>query len=340
MPETVPGIQFDNDGVCLFCREFTPFSPDGEDKLKELVRNSRNAGSEYDCIVPLSGGRDSSYVLFYAVKKLGMKALAVNFNNEFQIEQAKKNIETTCAALDTELLSIRSGNDSMHKIVRNGLLSVEPFWNPNLCRGCSYGYRSVVYRTAEEKNIPLILWGESEAESTSRITSVINANLNTAPKWKKLLNPYFFLCELEAYKQQKEFHVDGNPAFIRTDPELKNPAVIQVKVYNYIEWDRAVIKDAIASLGWKKPEGHISTWRSDCSLHKYVNYCYWKTLGCTKDCLGYCNMINSGKMNRDEALKQEEFMIEKITDNLTDFLQNEFGFSETIIRKLCPDYNV
>jgi len=225
----------------------------------------------------------------------------------------------------------------MHRIVKNGLLSIQSYWNPNICRGCSYGYRSVVFRTAEENGIPLILWGESEAESTAHITSVISENLPAGSKWKKLLNPYFYLCELEAFKQQLEFHVNGNPAFIRADPKLKNPDITQIKVYNYIEWDRNVIKNAITSIGWQKPEGHISTWRSDCSLHKYINYCYYKTLGCRKDCLGYCNMINAGKMLRDEALKQEEFMLENITEGIPEFLSREFGFKEKELRKFCPD---
>ena len=96
-------------------------------------------------------------------------------------------------------------------------------------------------------------------------------------------------------------------------------------------------KKAITEFGWMKPEGHVSTWRSDCKLHKYINYCYFKTLGCTKDCLGYCNMINGGKITRNEALKQEETMLENITDGIADFLKTEFGFKESEINKFCPD---
>ena len=69
------------------------------------------------------------------------------------------------------------------------------------------------------------------------------------------------------------------------------------------EWNRAEIKRTIMEkLGWKKTEGHVSTWHNDCKLHPFMNFVYSRLFGCTKDCWGYCGMINAGQMTREVAL--------------------------------------
>jgi len=63
LPETFPGIRFDEDGVCNYCLEYKPVNVLGEEALVKVLDGYRGKGREYDCIVPISGGRDSSFVL-------------------------------------------------------------------------------------------------------------------------------------------------------------------------------------------------------------------------------------------------------------------------------------
>jgi len=106
-------------------------------------------------------------------------------------------------------------------------------------------------------------------------------------------------------------------------------------VFDYILWDREKIKETIMrELGWKKSYGHVSSWRTDCMLHSLVNYVYFKLFGCTKDCFGYCNMINSGQMDREEALKQEEEITANITKNIPELLEDKIGLSRNEATKI------
>jgi len=85
-----------------------------------------------------------------------------------------------------------------------------------------------------------------------------------------------------------------------------------------------------SKLGWEKPAGFVSTWRTDCKLTPFVNYCFFRMHGCSKACFGYCLMINSGQMSRQEALKQEEEMLATIAQDskqIRNLLENEVGLS-------------
>ena len=80
-------------------------------KSKRILNSKRRPDSKYDCIVMLSGGRDSSYVLLKVVKDYGMKVLAVNYENPFTHPQAKKNITNAVTALGVDLVFIKDRND-------------------------------------------------------------------------------------------------------------------------------------------------------------------------------------------------------------------------------------
>jgi hypothetical protein len=76
MPESYPGVSFDHEGICNLCTDYKPQRCLGEGKLVELIASSEKKG-EYDSVVPLSGGKDSTYILYHAVKKLKLKCIAV-----------------------------------------------------------------------------------------------------------------------------------------------------------------------------------------------------------------------------------------------------------------------
>ena len=91
MDTTVPRIVFDADGVCNYCHfhdkldaDF-PQGPAGDAKLQNIYDavRARGRGKKYDCVVGLSGGRDSTYLLYHLTKKVGLRCLAVHFNDGF-----------------------------------------------------------------------------------------------------------------------------------------------------------------------------------------------------------------------------------------------------------------
>jgi glucosamine--fructose-6-phosphate aminotransferase (isomerizing) len=88
LPDHFPGISFDKRGVCSLCLSHKGVSPLGDQKLGELF--SANRGDTYDCLVPISGGRDSCYTLYKISKNFGCNVLAFHYDNGFVHPNAKK----------------------------------------------------------------------------------------------------------------------------------------------------------------------------------------------------------------------------------------------------------
>jgi hypothetical protein len=183
---------------------------------------------------------------------------------------------------------------------------------------------------AEKYQIPLIFWGESQLEATQDFEGEAFRNLGLKrKKYSRLLSPYFYHTEFLSLLQRLEFHVPGNSIFHRGISELKNKNIKEIKLFDYFRWNREEIKDTITNeLGWQMPEGSVSTWRTDCDLHSLLNHFYFKMFGCSKECFGYCKMINSGQMLRQDALKQEEALAAVIEQKIPELLKERIGLSE------------
>ena len=310
LPETVTGISFNDKGICNFCASFQADNPLGKDTLDSIVADARALNRQYDCVVPLSGGRDSSYVLYLAKAIFNMKVLAVTYDNEYKSDQSFVNIETACQKLGVDHVIVRSKRDVVQKIVKYNLASSVLRKIFRVCQACTYGFTSAAYRAAEQYQTPLIFWGDSPPEET-RTMAVKAAKYLNLPTSRPLtfLNPNYYKAKYYLLRQRLEFPVPGNTC-LRRFPKLTNKNIREIHVFEYLPWDRHQIKKTITrELGWTKPADRVSTWRTDCELTPFVDYCFYRMYGCTKVCFGYCNMINGGYMTRQEALQQEEVMI-------------------------------
>jgi N-acetyl sugar amidotransferase len=113
MDTSDPYISFDEQGNCNHCNEFFEKTSKkiyqgktSDDQLALIVDKikSKGTGNEYDCIIGLSGGIDSSYVAYHC-KKLGLKPLAVHLDNGWNSEEAVLNIKNVCGKLDIDYYS-------------------------------------------------------------------------------------------------------------------------------------------------------------------------------------------------------------------------------------------
>ena len=78
LDDKIEGVVFDNNGTCNYCNEYKPFVPYGESQLLKILQSARKKRRIYDALVPLSGGKDSTYVLYLAVKKYNLRVLTSN----------------------------------------------------------------------------------------------------------------------------------------------------------------------------------------------------------------------------------------------------------------------
>lgn len=95
-PETRPDIRFDENGLCNFCRYFESLNrvnwEDRKKRLVEIAKQAKSRGAQYDCVVGVSGGKDSTYMALYARDVLGLRALLANMVPECITENGRHNI--------------------------------------------------------------------------------------------------------------------------------------------------------------------------------------------------------------------------------------------------------
>ncbi|MFH1414000.1 MAG: hypothetical protein ABIG56_04060 [Candidatus Omnitrophota bacterium] len=329
MPETAKGIKLDGNGLCQLCRDYKEFVPKGEEALRREISGSIDKNAPYDCIVPVSGGRDSSYALFYAKKVLNLKPLAVHNDNDFETEIANKNLEAITKSLDIPLIRVSSKNQITKKIVAEKFI-INSRYGPDLvvdqtCEACKYGFESASYNTARRRGIKLIIWGDSPDESTNPFHS-LSVHRKPPSKWRRLISPVavnMFKYKYLFNKMKKEYGSDS-------PHDLKD-----IHLYDYIRWDRNTILNTIQrEMGWSVPEGSATSWRVDCALVPLVNYLTGKAYGVSKLEIGFSNMVRSGKMDRNDALRRVE-QIEKNTDiNLLKQFLREMNISDSAINRV------
>jgi len=107
LPANYCRINIDADGVCNYCKgDSKPFNYLGLDALKRDINDilsKQNPNRRYDCAVGVSGGRDSSYLLYFAKEVLGLRVLAVSMVHDFMPSETRHNIKTIVERLGVDI---------------------------------------------------------------------------------------------------------------------------------------------------------------------------------------------------------------------------------------------
>jgi len=162
--ESTPGISFDANGICNYChvhdamdRQY-PTGPEGDAALAAIVERIRRAGRgrKYDCVVGVSGGCDSSWML-YKMVEYGLRPLAVHFDNTWNSPIATTNIYNVLEKLDVELDTLVVNNREYDDIYRSFMLAgVKDVEAPT-----DIGLAATLYMAAEKHGVKYIIEGHS-----------------------------------------------------------------------------------------------------------------------------------------------------------------------------------
>lgn len=164
--ERVSAISFDADGVCNYCRQIDGLAeqygtgkPEGEAQFQKILEEIRRAGRgrKYDCIVGVSGGTDSSYMIHLAKKEWGLRPLAVHYDNTWNTAIATQNIRRILEALDVDLYTHVTDNkeadDIFGAFFRAGVAEIEAATDLALAE--------VMNRAAWQHGVKYVLEGHS-----------------------------------------------------------------------------------------------------------------------------------------------------------------------------------
>ena len=157
LPETYETIEFDQNNICNICKstEHKNSSIDWKERKKlldQLIEKHRGK-SEYDCIIPFSGGKDSTFQLYYLMKEYKIKPLVVRFNHGFMRETIQKNNQRTFKKLGVDVIDFTPNWHTVKKLMFESFQRKTDF-----CWHCHTGIYSYPLRVALMYKVPLVFW--------------------------------------------------------------------------------------------------------------------------------------------------------------------------------------
>lgn len=163
--EFVPAIVFDNNGICNYCKmiddlkkRYNTGNKKGEEEFNKIVNKIKIDGKrkKYDCVVGVSGGTDSSYMIYKAVK-LGLRPLAVHYDNTWNTSIATENIRKVLGKLNVDLYTHVVDNKESDDIFKSFFLANVP----EIDGPTDIALAETLYRAASKFNVKYILEGHS-----------------------------------------------------------------------------------------------------------------------------------------------------------------------------------
>ena len=326
LPDTFPGLDIDAEHHCCFCRDHVPLDVLGEDELRKKILSRR--GTDYDVLVPFSGGKDSTYVIWYAKEVLDLRVLALNYDSGLQTDMCKENMRNTCEQLDIPLVVKAVNIERQLAMVRSILRvseAVDCFFH--ICGNCENGIRYSAYSTAEEYKVPFILFGSDPfaMPAHTRAFTGTRAFLAKLKKKKRAIpRVAYHLVKYTVHSalQQRELglplsHCVRHPLKAAPWP-ARDPEVIPF--FQYVEWAPSKIVRVIREhLDWKSPCYRSA--RFDCLIHCFVNHHWLSETGVTSD--GFLSSIElrNGTKDKDSAIREEEHIKETVEEECWDVVQ-------------------
>jgi hypothetical protein len=174
-----------------------------------------------------------------------------------------------------------------------------------ICNGCMTGMMKGLYGAARSHGVNLILSGGGEPEKSFAEPLLQVKPGRLGRRWSLVLGAAAHLLSNPRYLLQPRmlmsFVREAYARFYLTSGE----DVRYVSLFNYLAWDEEMIEERIASnLGWRKPDGFTTNWRSDCEIHLIKQYFYRELIGFTKNDEILSNMVRSGAIDRQVALER------------------------------------
>lgn len=289
--ESVPAITFDENGVCNYCKTHEQLEseyPTGEagwgklEKLAEDIKKS-GRGKQYDCVVGISGGCDSSYLLHLTKEKLGLRPMAVHFDNTWNSKIAVENIDLVLTKLDIPLWTYVMDNGEYNDLARSMLLASVP----EIDALTDIALVTTLYMAAEKFKVKYILDGHSFR--TEGITP---------------LNWFYF-----DGKYIDSIHRIYGRQTIKRFPNLWLRKWIRWLLMNlkrvrplyYVDYNKEKVKQFLTQeYGWKWYKGHHHE-------NRYCAFNHWLLREKFNRDLRYVEfsaMVRSGQMTRDQALTE------------------------------------
>ncbi len=280
LPETYETLELDHERICNICKATDRRHVQGVSALLGIVDGMRGRYA-YDCIVPFSGGKDSTYTLWYLVTQLKAKCLAVCFDHGFFRKTVSDNVGKAIKRLGCTLHHFTPNWHLVRRVMAASLLRKGDF-----CWHCHTGIFAYPMQVALKEKTPLIIWGEPSTEYTAYYQpgEVEEVDEN---RFDRFVNLGISAEDMAGFiKTDKDFDYRDLAPF--TYPKRADLAALGVRsicLGSYIPWDTAAQSEIIKrELGWKEDEvegmpNRYGYEKIECQMQGVRDYIKWLKRG-------------------------------------------------------------
>ena len=331
-------LTIDEEGICSGCRvheekDILDWKERGT-KLGHILRNYKNTnGSNYDCIIPVSGARDSHFIVHTIKNVYGMNPLLVTYNKHYNTDVGIRNLANLRIKFDCDIMTLTVNPDTVKKITRATLHRMGSlYWH------CIAGQTVYPVQVAVKFKIPLIIWGAHQGVDQVGMFSHLD-EVEMTRKYRKEHD----LMGFEAEDLINDFdgitYEDIVQFLYPDDKEIERVGVRGIYLNNYIRWDsKSQHEQMIKEFDY---ETHTQTRTFDTyndvdcwnysDIHDYIKYLkhgYGKVVDHA------CREIRLKRMTREQAVVLTHKYLEQKPKNLNLFLDwlgmTENGFNYII----------
>ena len=333
-PETAkPTIFFDEKGFCSGCnynesRKDEDVNWDErrelfEDLVKKTKEERISRNNRYDCIIPVSGGKDSHFQVYVCKEVYGLNPLLVTYNHGFNNPSGNLNLQNLVEKSGCDAIRLTVGKDSSRKIAKHMLERVGDLeWHYHA------GIMTLPFKVAVEKNIPVIIWGEHGFAELTGIVSL--KEFVEFTNWKRIEHDMRGVNPEDLIGHNEITEKDIDPYIFPTDEEILNTEVRGIYMSNYFDWDALKqVKKVIDVWGFNtvsykrdrtfnlyaKLDDHAD------EIHDYLKYLKFGYGRATDDAT---TEIRKGRLDRQSGIglvKQYDTTTPRTLEGYLDFMQ-------------------
>lgn len=304
MPHTKPDLHIDEEGVCNACRSYEKRKEVDWDQRKSelltLLEKYRKHGSNWDCIVPVSGGKDSTYQVIRMLQ-LGLNPLCVTSTTCNLSEIGRRNIENL-QRLGVDHVEFSPNPLVRAKLNRIGLTEVGDISWPE-----HVGIFTIPVRAAVQYNVPLIVWGENSQNEYGGPAAATENNTLT----RRWLEEFGGLLGLRVSDLSETYGIEQRhllPYQYPSDEELQRVGVTGLFLGHYLPWDglsNALIAQANGFVTYDEPvEGSMVNYENldnhQTGIHDYFKYLKF---GFSRATDIACLHVRRGRITRQDAIE-------------------------------------
>jgi N-acetyl sugar amidotransferase len=302
MPESNEGIKFDEMGICQACQsseqkihiDWTA----RERELRQLLEHYQSLNNDYDCIVPISGGKDSTFQLHVITKVYGLRPLAVTFSHNWFTETGKYNLQNSIEKFNVDHIMFSPNRELINKLARESLYKIG-----DSCWHCHSGVGAFPLQVAVKYRIPLLIWGESLADMSGRSTHyepLLKFDRDYFTKVSAKVYPEAMVSENVSLRELAPFKL---PSY----EELEAVGVVGIHLGDYIFWDDERQMEFVRDVyDWRedKVEGTYKRYKSvECRMAGVHDYTKFLKRGFGRGTDHASLDVRAGLLTREEAFE-------------------------------------